>query len=70
MELTYKKFVSSRKIFVLKQFKLVANQRNSSTIGQGSVIKSLVAEKCKSCEIYPRMCDAYREACFSKKKKS
>ena len=30
-----------------------------------SVMKFLVAEKCKPCEIYRRMCDVYDEACFS-----
>ena len=30
-------------------------------------MKSLVAEKCKPCEIYSRMCDVYGEACLSKK---
>ena len=34
-------------------------------IEQRSVIKYLLAEKCKQCEIYRRMCNVYREACFS-----
>ena len=34
-------------------------------LGQRSVIKFLVAEKSKPCEIYRRMCDVYGEACFS-----
>ena len=29
------------------------------------LIKFLVAEKCNPCENYRRMCDVYREACFS-----
>ena len=37
------------------------------TLEQRSVIKFLVAEKSKLCEIYKRMGDAYREACFSQK---
>ena len=38
-----------------------------SRLEQKSVIKFLVAEKCKPCEIYKRICDKYREECFSKK---
>ena len=34
-----------------------------------SVIKFLIAEKCKLCEVYRSMCDIYGEACFSQKKK-
>ena len=37
-------------------------------IEQRSFIKYLLAEKCKLCEIYRRMCEGYREACFSQKK--
>ena len=37
-------------------------------IEQRSFIKYLLAEKCKRCEIYQRMCEGYREACFSQKK--
>ena len=36
-------------------------------IEQRSVIKYLLAEKCKACEIYRRMCDVYGEACFSQR---
>ena len=39
---------------------MVANQR--------FVIKFLVVEKCKPCEINKRVWDVYREACFGKKK--
>ena len=39
----------------------------SQQIEQSSVIKYLLAKKCKPCEIYRRMCDVYGEACFSKK---
>ena len=48
---------------------MVANQ--SAPGLNRSVIKFLVGEKCKSCEIYRRMYDVYRETCFSflKKKK-
>ena len=34
---------------------------------QRSDIKSLVAEKCKLCEIYWRICDVFRETYFSQK---
>ena len=43
------------------------NQTKSSRFEQRSVKKFLVAEKCNPCEIYRRMCDVYREACFSQK---
>ena len=36
-------------------------------IEQRSVIKYLLAEKYKLCEIYRRMCDVYGEAYFSSK---
>ena len=36
-------------------------------IEQRSVMKYLLAEKCKPCEIYRRMYDVYGEECFSKK---
>ena len=44
---------------------MVANQTELSSLDQRSVFKSLVAEKCKLCEIYRRMCNVYGEACFS-----
>ena len=37
-----------------------------SSLKQTSVIKLLVAEKCKQCEIYTKMCVVYGEACFSR----
>ena len=46
---------------------MAANQTECFMIKQRSVIKFLVAERYKPCEIYRRMCDAYREACFSQK---
>ena len=36
-------------------------------IEQRSVIKYLLAEKYKPCEIYRRMCDVYGEASFSQR---
>ena len=41
------------------------NQTDYSRLELGSVIKSLIVDKCKTCEIYRRMCEMYREACFS-----
>ena len=47
---------------------MVANQTECTRLEQSSLIKFLVAEKFKPCEIYRRMCDVYRETCFSHKK--
>ena len=44
---------------------MAANETQCPELEQSSIIKFLVAKKCKPCEIY-RMC---REACFSKTKK-
>ena len=44
-----------------------ANQIECSRLEQRSVIKFMVMEKCKPCEIYRRMCDVYEKAIFSKK---
>ena len=66
LELIYgKNYLNLAKIFVMRLFKMAASQRESSSLEQRSVINFLVAEKCNPCEIYKRMCDAYREACFS-----
>ena len=46
---------------------MVANQTEYSRLEQQSVIKSLVVEKYKLCEIYRRICDVYSETCFNKK---
>ena len=46
---------------------MVANQTVYSSFEQRSIIKFSVAEKSKPCEIYRRMCDVYREECFSQK---
>ena len=43
------------------------NLTECSRLEQRSVIKFLVAEKCKSCEIYRRMFNVFGEASFSKK---
>ena len=42
---------------------MVANQ--GSRLEQRSILEILVTEKCKPSEIYRRMCDVYREVCFS-----
>ena len=39
-----------------------------SRLEQRLVIKFLMPEKCKLCEIYRRMCDVYGGVCYSKKK--
>ena len=46
---------------------MVANQTEFTRLEQRSVIKYLMTENCKPCEIYKRMCDVYGEACFSQK---
>ena len=43
------------KIFVLRLFKMAANQTECFTLEQRSVIKFLLVEKGKPCEIYRRM---------------
>ena len=45
---------------------MVANQTECSRFEQRSVIKFLVAEKCKTWEIYRSVFDVYEEACFNK----
>ena len=68
LELIYSKNYSNlTKIFLLKLFKIVANQRERSRYEQRSVIKFLLAEKGKPCEIYRKMCYVYEEVCFSQK---
>ena len=64
LELLYiKNYLNLAKIFVLPLFKMATNQTECSS----AVIKFLVAEKCKLCEIYRRMCDMYGDAYFTKK---
>ena len=46
---------------------MAANQAKYAKLEQKSVIKSLVAKKCKPCEIYRRIWDMCGETCFSKK---
>ena len=61
------KLFESVKMFVLRLFKMATNQ--CSKLDQKSCLfVFFMAEKCKPYEIYKRMCDVYREACFSKKK--
>ena len=45
--------------FVLMLCKMAAKQTEYSRLELRSVINFLVAEKCKSCEIYKRMCDVH-----------
>ena len=53
-------------MFVLRPFKMVANQMKCSR--RNSVIQFLVSEKRKPCEIYQRMCYVCGEASFIQKK--
>ena len=43
---------------------MVENQIVCSRLEQRSVMKFLLAEKCKQCEIYRRKWDVYKEAWF------
>ena len=43
----------------------MANQTEYSRLEQRSLMKFLVAEKCKPYEIYKRIYDVYGEACFN-----
>ena len=43
---------------------MLANQTKCFRLKQRSVIKFLVAEKCKPCEVYRIVCDVYGEVCF------
>ena len=69
MELFYcKNYFNLRKIFDFRLFKMAANQTDRSSLEQRSVIKFLLAEKCKQSEIYRRIWDVYREVCLRRKK--
>ena len=46
---------------------MASNEIECTRFEQSSVIKFYVAEKCKLCEIYSRMCDVYEKGSFSKK---
>ena len=46
---------------------MAANHTQCSTFEQRSVIRFMLAEKCKSCEIYRRMSDVYGETLFSQR---
>ena len=63
----YKNYFNHTKIFVLRLFKMATNKNEYSRLEQRSVIKFLMADKCKPCEIYWRICNVYEEACFNKK---
>ena len=55
-------------MFVLKLLEMVASHAECSKLEQRSVIKILVAEKCKPYEICRRKYEEYREAYFSQEK--
>ena len=46
---------------------MAANEIKCFRLEQRSVIKCLVAEKCKPCETDRRTCHEFRNACFSQK---
>ena len=54
-----KNYFHLTKTFLLKLFKIVANQTEYSRLEQRFVIDFLVAKKCKPCEICRRICDVY-----------
>ena len=60
-----KNYFNPAKIFVSNFFKIVADQTEFFMLEQRSVIKFLLAEKCKLCEIYRTMYHVYGLACFS-----
>ena len=62
-----KNHLNLTKIFLLKLFKMAKNQTDHSRFEQKSVIRFLMAKKCKPCHIYTRMCDVWRKTCFSQK---
>ena len=62
-----KYYLNLRKNFLLRQFKMVAYKTMCTRLEQRSVINLLLAEKCKTCEIYWRICNVYREESFSQK---
>ena len=43
---------------------MAANQTEYTRLEQRSVITFLEADKCKSSEIYKRMCNVYEDICF------
>ena len=67
LELVNSKNYLNHKKYVLRLFKMVANPTECSKLEQRSVMKFLMAEKHKACEIHRRMCDVYEEACLSQK---
>ena len=62
-----KNYFDPTKVFVSRLFKVAINQTDYFRFKQRSVIKILVAEKCKRCEICRKMCVVNRDACFNEK---
>ena len=60
-----KNIFNTPKIFIWRLLMMVSNQTECSSIEQSSFLKYLVASRYKPWEIYRKMCDLYREACFS-----
>ena len=68
MYLVYSKnCFSFAKMFVLRLFEMVENQKQCSKLEQRSVVKFLLAEKYKPCKIYRRMRDVHGEVCLNQK---
>ena len=61
------KLFNFAKIFVLRLFEMVANQKECSRLKQKSLIKFLLTKKCKRDEIYRRPCYIHRETFFTQK---
>ena len=56
---------TEKHVSVKKMFTNELNRSLPLQIEQRFAIKYLLAKKCKPCEIYSRMYNQYREACFS-----
>ena len=67
MELVSCKIILSRKNIFFETIQ-IGDKSECSRFEQSSVIKSLLAEKCKPYEIYRRMCDVHGEAFLLKKR--
>ena len=59
-----KNYFDIAEIFVLRLFNMAESQTEGSWLELRTVVKITVAENCKPCEIYRRMCNVLGEACF------
>ena len=68
LKLVYiKNYFNLAKMFVLRLFNIAANQTECPKLELRSVIKFIMAEKRKQCEIFRGMCDMYGAAYFRQK---